>query len=132
MLGKELSTSHIKQLIELNSEEFGEDDDYNSPKIVKPEQVIPLIIGNELVAYAIVGEDHRYVECVRRAVSKDYRGLGLGVTLTKLMIRAAKGKGKSYITYCHKNNLASLNSNIKCGLRVYKVDGPWVHLKSSG
>jgi GNAT superfamily N-acetyltransferase len=62
----------------------------------------------------------------RVGVEKDYRGQGLQKRLIRVREAKAKKLGlKWLITYVHPANLASANSLVACGMRLYSPQNPY-------
>ena len=119
----------------INAEHFGNDDAYSDLG-----EVLKLIRfdgggyfvekrDGKIVAFMIYQVIGDHMDCVRRGVTRSAQRQGLGVKLTKKALRLANKLGKTYKTYCSVENMPSLNSNIKCGLRVTFIDDSWVYLE---
>lgn len=121
----------INQIILINKECFLTDDYYSDSSNHTGDEFEYLVEkdGGEVVGYIIFKEFPTHIESLRRALTKEARGLGLGVKLTKRLIRTAKLRQKDIYTYVSKTNLPSLNSNIKCGYRIYDFGKDWVYLR---
>jgi RimJ/RimL family protein N-acetyltransferase len=62
----------------------------------------------------------------RVAMKKSHRGLGLQKRLIRARIKEAKKQGCTHvITYVHPDNLASANSLISCGMKLYTPQNPY-------
>lgn len=125
----------LVEITEINAERFGSDDVYSDE-----DAVLRLITleeggyflakdGDEIVGYLLYKMHGDHISCERRAVTKSAKRKGFGVKLTKMAIKKAKEMGVDFKTYCSVNNMASLNSNIKCGCKVTHVGTEWVYLK---
>jgi len=119
----------------LNSVIFGEDDTYSDPAALQEDSIGYRILyeGDTPVAYVMwqltESPAGQYLECLRRGVLKEHRGKGLGVALTKGVIRRAKKLGIPYWTYADRTNIPSINSSIKAGMKIYFVEkDQWVQL----
>lgn len=61
----------------------------------------------------------------RAGVMPNYRGKGLQQRMIRLRLRWAKSKGYRYVvTYTEPSNLASSNSLISCGFKLYRPSKP--------
>lgn len=139
----------IVQVSGLNSLHFGEKDIYSDAITLgrdiesgKVELIIEL--GGEIDtltgtnSYDIVVEGYaifhctpEFLECIRRGVRT--KGKGLGLTLTKRLIKIADSRGLIFFTYAHRDNLASINSNIRAGCVITKMpskSSPWVYMQN--
>ena len=125
----------LRAVCKINAEHFGSDDAYSDiGEILKLMRFdgggyFTYEVDGKVVAYLIYQEKEDSVHCVRRGVTHGCQKTGLGLKLTKQCIKLAHSKNKAYRTYCAHDNLASINSNIKCGCRVYGIDDWWIKLE---
>lgn len=126
--------SKLEQIAKINAECFTSDDSYSSLEYLeylkeKGAKFITCYDKDKLVGYIIYQELDTHIESLRRALTKEARGKGFGVALTKRLIAVAKKTNKEIYTYVSKTNLPSLNSNFKCGYRVTDIGEHWVYIK---
>lgn len=123
--------SKLNEIAEINKECFLSDDYYSDEKNLKKSgyEFIVEKEGNKIIGFIIFHELDGHIESLRRAVTKKYRGKGVGLKLAKRLIRIANKRKKDIYTYVSKTNLPSLNSNIKCGYRIYDIGDNWVYLR---
>lgn len=130
---KAYKRSFLNKIAELNEECFPleDTDTYCDPDYLEEADLdyITVYHNRKLVGYLIYRECRLHLESVRRGVKEEYRGLGLGKRLAKKFIKVAEEKNKDIYTYVAKHNLASLNSNIRCGYIIDAIQGEWVFIK---
>jgi GNAT superfamily N-acetyltransferase len=124
---------HFEDLARLEylvTHHFGKDDYYADPKNIA--ETKGLVIRDEdgvIIAYLLYEEDGVGFHGVRSGVVSTERGKGLGVKIYKRMVAKAKKAGVVYDTYCSRDNVASLNSHVKAGMRVTRISD-FVHLST--
>lgn len=125
----------MEAVCRINAEHFGNDDAYSDLgevlKLIRFDGGGYFVEKREgqIVAFMIYQVTGDHMDCVRRGVTQSAKRQGLGVKLTKKALRLCNKLGKIYKTYCAIDNMASLNSNIKSGLRVTFIDDSWVYLE---
>ena len=131
--GKELHET-LKAIEKLAVECFGEEDYYSSVDSLLQTlylhngTLLVERVAGEIVGYNLLTEEDGALHCTRRGVAKAFRRKRIGSKLTKKGIKFAHSKGLPYRTYCAHYNIASANSNIRCGLVLEKVTKDWLHL----
>lgn len=133
---KQKEKDELKAIVQLNKACFGQDDYYSSAAYVL--HMVHLEDGvyfshrdpasKEVVGYIMITVKDGVAHCSRRGVLSSARSSGLGTKLTRKAIKWAHNKGLDYQTYTALDNYASMNSNIKAGCKVKKVDENWVTL----
>lgn len=132
----EKQKAELKAIAALNATSFGSDDWYSS-------------VGNILYlihmsdgAYFTIRQDDQVIgyillelkpdgyHCARRGVAPSAKNQGLGTKLSKLGVRHARKMDVAYNTYMALDNYASMNSNIKAGLGIIKIDDDWVYMRT--
>ena len=121
----------LEEIAAINRECFLSDDPYSSVAAYKDSDIEWIVEKDNgaVIGFILFREFPTHIESLRRALTKEYRGAGLGVKLTKRLIRIAKLRGKDIYTYISKTNLPSLNSNLKCGYRIYDIGKDWVYVR---
>ena len=125
----------LEQIRAINTECFLSDDPYSDITRLRRLDADPkagfLTVTDcgVIVGYIIYYEYDNHIESLRRALTKEYRGQGLGIRLSKRLTSLARHKGKDIYTYVAKTNLASLNSNLKVGYRVDNIGEDWVYIR---
>ena len=133
-----LNKKDYRRIGQLNREGFGADDAYSSKGVIRdyvegcPESagLIVTRIKGDIMGFLMWYINNGAINTGRRAVDKKCRGLGLGVKLTQKVIDLGYKMGYHYDTYCDIWNLASINSNIKCGCFVTKIGVEWISLST--
>ena len=120
----------IREIAKLNARCFEKSDMYSNKEEVEKLDWYVEEEDGKLVGYILFKEEKHHVECVRRGVMRKHRRLGVGLKLTRKVIRRAKRLGKHYKTYAAIDNLASINSNIRAGCFVESIDRDWICLSS--
>lgn len=92
--------------------------------------IIPVNVKGELAGFVLWYIENDTINICRRAVYKKYRGLGLGIKLTKDTIKTGKLLGVPFATYAANWNLASINSSIKCGCFITKIGNDFTSLST--
>lgn len=81
------------------------------------------------IAYASLKQAYKLPDTVyysRAGVLPAYRGKGLQKKMLRVLLRYAKAEGWAYmISDTSKFNVASSNSLITCGFRLYRPIQPW-------
>lgn len=133
----EMSEAKLLDIVtEINAEHFGNDDAYsdvgNVLKLIHFDQGGYLVeyLDGQVAGYLLYDVKGDKLSCVRRGVTRSAKRKGLGLKLTKRAIKLSIELDKVYKTYCSVNNMPSLNSNIKCGLVVTRIDEDWVYLET--
>jgi len=126
---------YYKKLAQLNAACFGKGDEMSKAEKIqefdnfKHHGIEKEIVKGEIVGYVLWYITHdNYITIYRRGVSKTARGLGLGVKLTDKVIAKGKEHGVDFWTYAARNNLPSINSSIKAGCKIHKINDLWVEL----
>ena len=118
----------IDQICAINQECFTSDDPYSSVGYAQQFSRLVVKVEGKVVGYILYQVLPTHIESLRRAVTKEYRGIGIGSQLTKRLTKIADKQGKDIFTYVSKSNLASLNSNFKCGYRITDIAADWVYI----
>lgn len=124
----------LMRVANINRECFLSDDYYSYPNNLRKtlQGGADLIIvrhNRDIVGYILYKEYDTHIESLRRALTKEARGKGYGLKLTKKLIKVAHQLGKDIYTYVSKTNLPSLNSNLKCGYRIEDISKDWVYIR---
>jgi GNAT superfamily N-acetyltransferase len=135
---KKLNEKDFKTISQLNVIGFGFDDTYSSPTDIRdylieyPEETGLILerVKGEIAGFLFWEVEEDSINTIRRAVDPKYRGLGFGVSLTRKVIQLGEDMGCYYNTYCATDNLASINSNIKCGCFVTSISENWICLST--
>lgn len=128
--------AELKALAGLNATCFGSDDYYSSEAYVLHMLVLKsgeyFLIKKEgsVVGYILLKLDQKGYHCVRRGVVPSARRQGLGTKLSKKGVAFARKEGEYYNTYMALDNYASMNSNIRAGLEILKIDDEWVYMRA--
>jgi len=134
-LKRKNNMSMLDQIVLINAECFTSDDPYSHLDYLKTLKrnhnigFITVKVCNKIVGYIIYKIYENHIESLRRALTKNSRGQGLGLKLSKRLIRIAKIHKKDIYTYVSKTNLPSLNSNFKVGYRVTDISDDWVYIR---
>lgn len=111
-------------IAELIKHHFGESDHYARVENVKECSGHIVLRGAETGAiegYLIYEDDGRILHGVRSGLIRSERGKGLSLKLYKKMIAFAKRSKKPYQTYTSKDNLHSINSHVRAGMRIVRI-----------
>lgn len=79
--------------------------------------------------FCAIAPSKQFRDCAylsRAGVMPDYRGKGLQQRMIRLRLRWAKSQGyRCVVTDTVPSNLASSNSLISCGFKLYRPSKPW-------
>ncbi len=120
-------TPTLLKIIALNNSFFGETDWYSSEKNVTKILNGPkhghftIRHNNEFAGYVIYGMYKGYLEGLRSAICEHFRGQGLSRRLYGRMIKLSDALGVPYWTYTAHDNLASINSHLKAGMKIDRI-----------
>lgn len=129
-----MNKKHLEFLVSANKKCFGKDDEFSSPEKFldwmkgKAGYIITKNSEGKFNGYLFYHYNNRYLEIIRRGSIE--RESGVGKRLTKKAMKIAESLGLTLFTYAHKSNLASINSSVKSGLYITKINDPWVELQS--
>lgn len=121
----------LNRIAEINREAFLNDDSYSDVEYLRECRYLEYVTvrqDGKIVGYIMFQELDGHIESLRRAISRTYRGKGLGTKLSKKLTRIADKREKDIYTYVSKSNLPSLNSNFKVGYRIYEISKDWVYI----
>lgn len=125
----------LEQIVLINSECFTSDDPYSDLETLKylvklgDIKYFTLKRNNKVIGYLLYKVYETHLESIRRALTREERSKGLGLKLTKKLIRISHKLNKSIYTYVSKTNLASLNSNLKLGYKITDISDSWVYIR---
>lgn len=122
------------RIASINVECFTSDDGYSDPDYVHSQilngRLHYITVGKgRILGYILYRVFATHIESIRRALTRDARGRGLGVLLSKKLIIVAKRKRLEIFTYVSKVNLPSLNSNFKVGYKITDIGADWVYIR---
>lgn len=126
--------SIVQQIAQINCECFGIDDYYsNVPALFSflSQEGVGIFTTrhyDKISGYLLYTNFGTHIESIRRAVTKGHRSRGLGIKLSKRLIKLAKHKNKNIHTYVSKTNLVSLNTNLKVGYRITNICKDYVYI----
>jgi len=127
--------SRLDEVAKINRECFTSDDPYSDLVYLKCAlwsdnfNIVTTSIDKKVVGYIIYHDCGSHIESIRRAVTKEARGEGIGIKLSKRLTSIARKANKEIFTYVAKSNLPSLNSNLKVGYRIVEIGADWVYLR---
>lgn len=128
-----MNEKHVGMIQKLNRQGFGSNDEFNYKRkirqyVKKGHYILCRNSEGKIVGYTLYAIRNNRLEIDRRAVLQ--KGGGYGIKLAKKAKTISNRMGLIMFTYASINNLASINTNIKAGLFVSKIDNKWVHLVS--
>lgn len=116
-----LTATTIEHLARLNSQCFGEDDEFSSAErigqhIKSGGKCFVSRCDGQIVAYNLLINGGPFYQGLRVGVHRNYRRRGLGLGLVRRSIAYARRQGKSYRTYVLSSNPSSLNVHFRAGM----------------
>ena len=132
-----MKNKDYKRIAALNEQCFGSGDAFSEYKNLKafienkPKKrgLILKKRSGHIVGYLLWTIDNNIFLTARRGIDYNFRGKGYGTKLTHKAIKKAKKLGFAYTTNTGIDNLASINSSIKCGCTIARIIEDIVYLE---
>ena len=118
----------VEQVAALVAKDFGKDDAYANPDLLRQVKWIVAYKDGELAGYLLYWPYETHTEGLRMGVVKHHRRKGIAVRLIKRIIKIGKDTGLPYKTYAAIQNTNSINAHIKAGMLATKIDEYWFYM----
>lgn len=134
-------TSHVisglaESIALVAQDAFPPSDWYSSPKNLNKllsdgkHEVLLYCDKGRVVGYYLLEHRDNSIEGVRLAVSSKHRKHGLGAALVHQAVLKARAMKKTFTTYTRKDNYASFNLHVRCGMKLVKADNKYLYLST--
>lgn len=134
-----MATQFLELIALCNVHGFGQEDYYSKAENIhefledygiENAGIITTKVKGKIAGFVLWYIEDNSINICRRAVYENYRGLGLGVKLTKATMKVGVSFGAHFETYAANWNIASINSSIKCGCYITKIGKDFTSLSN--